>query len=52
MTAATPSIATRLESELGWRAEETFATGIRKTVAWYLENEWWWRPLREKGLRR
>lgn len=40
--------ATKLESELGWRAQETFETGIRKTVAWYLENESWWRPLRDK----
>jgi dTDP-glucose 4,6-dehydratase len=40
--------ATKLENELGWRAEETFASGIRKTVHWYLENEWWWGPLREK----
>lgn len=40
--------ATRLESELGWRAEETFDTGIIKTVRWYLDNEWWWRPLRER----
>lgn len=39
--------ATKLESELGWRAEETFETGIVKTVRWYLDNEWWWRPLRE-----
>jgi len=38
----------KLEAELGWRAEETFDTGIEKTVAWYLSNEWWWRPLREK----
>jgi dTDP-glucose 4,6-dehydratase len=40
--------ATKLETELGWRAVETFDTGIEKTVRWYLENEWWWRPLREK----
>ena len=40
--------ATKLETELGWRAEETFDTGIVKTVKWYLDNEWWWRPLREK----
>ncbi|WP_237151728.1 dTDP-glucose 4,6-dehydratase [Oryzibacter oryziterrae] len=39
--------ATRLETELGWRAEETFETGIEKTVRWYLENEWWWAPLRQ-----
>lgn len=39
--------ATKLETELGWRAEENFDTGIEKTVQWYLENEWWWRPLRD-----
>lgn len=40
--------ATKLEQELGWRAEENFETGIEKTVAWYLANEDWWRPLRDK----
>jgi dTDP-glucose 4,6-dehydratase len=40
--------ATKLETELGWRAEENFDSGIKKTIAWYLANEWWWRPLREK----
>jgi len=40
--------ASRLESELGWRAQETFDTGISKTVRWYLDNDWWWRPLRER----
>ena len=40
--------ATRLETELGWRARENFDTGIEKTVRWYLDNEWWWQPLRER----
>lgn len=40
--------ATRLETELGWRAQENFDSGIDKTVRWYLENEWWWRPLRDR----
>lgn len=39
--------ATRLETELGWRAQENFETGIEKTVQWYLDNEWWWRPIRK-----
>ncbi len=39
--------ATKLETELGWKARENFDTGIEKTVRWYLENEWWWRPLRD-----
>lgn len=38
--------ASKLETELGWRAIETFDTGIEKTVDWFLDNEWWWRPLR------
>jgi dTDP-glucose 4,6-dehydratase len=40
--------AAKLERELGWRARETFDSGIEKTVRWYLDNEWWWRPLRDK----
>jgi dTDP-glucose 4,6-dehydratase len=38
--------ATKLETELGWRALEDFDSGIRRTVQWYLDNEWWWGPLR------
>jgi len=40
--------ATKLETELGWKAQENFDTGIAKTVKWYLDNEWWWQPLRER----
>ncbi len=40
--------ASKLEAELGWRAQETFETGIAKTVSWYLERHDWWRPLRER----
>jgi len=40
--------ATKLETELGWRAQENFDTGIEKTVQWYLANQWWWQPLRER----
>lgn len=38
--------ATRIESETGWKAHETFETGLRKTVDWYLCNRDWWAPLR------
>ncbi|UTF59846.1 dTDP-glucose 4,6-dehydratase [Gilvimarinus sp. DA14] len=34
--------ASKIDRELDWRPEETFATGLRKTVQWYLENESWW----------
>jgi dTDP-glucose 4,6-dehydratase len=37
----------KIEAELGWRAEESFDSGIERTVRWYLDNERWWRPLRE-----
>jgi dTDP-glucose 4,6-dehydratase len=37
----------KLERELGWKVEETFTTGLQKTVQWYLENDWWWAPLRK-----
>src|SRR6185437_4539262 len=33
--------ASKLERELGWKPQETFETGIRKTVAWYLDNQSW-----------
>ncbi|KQT32125.1 dTDP-glucose 4,6-dehydratase [Sphingomonas sp. Leaf412] len=37
--------ASRIRDELGWEPAETFESGIAKTVAWYLANEDWWRPL-------
>jgi len=40
--------ASRLRRELGWQPAETFESGIRRTVCWYLDNEWWWRPIRER----
>ncbi len=35
--------ASKIERELGWVPEESFETGIRKTVEWYLNNEHWWK---------
>ncbi len=34
--------ASKIELELGWKPEETFESGIRKTVEWYLNNKQWW----------
>ncbi|THA01498.1 dTDP-glucose 4,6-dehydratase [Rodentibacter pneumotropicus] len=34
--------ATKIGHELGWKPEETFESGIRKTVEWYLNNKKWW----------
>ena len=33
---------TKIETELGWKPEYTFDTGIQKTIEWYLENREWW----------
>ncbi|EHU4928661.1 dTDP-glucose 4,6-dehydratase [Vibrio vulnificus] len=34
--------ASKIERELGWKPQETFESGIRKTVEWYLNNQEWW----------
>jgi dTDP-glucose 4,6-dehydratase len=36
----------RICTELGWQPQETFATGLRKTVQWYLDNRAWWQEIR------
>jgi dTDP-glucose 4,6-dehydratase len=41
--------ATKIETELGWRAQETFETGIEKTVRWFLDNRTWWKNILERG---
>jgi len=38
----------KTEAEIGWRARESVETGLDKTVRWYLDNETWWRPLRDR----
>ncbi|MHC5306252.1 dTDP-glucose 4,6-dehydratase [Bartonella sp. LJL80] len=40
---------TKIETELKWAPQETFTTGLEKTVQWFLENQWWWQPLRERA---
>jgi dTDP-glucose 4,6-dehydratase len=35
----------KIARDFGWRPQETFQSGLRKTVAWYLANEGWWRPI-------
>ncbi|RKD35444.1 dTDP-glucose 4,6-dehydratase, partial [Rhizobium sp. WW_1] len=43
--------ARKLERELGWRPAETFETGIRKTIAWYLDNQDWVRNVTSGAYR-
>ncbi|MEY4488073.1 MAG: hypothetical protein RIQ79_581 [Verrucomicrobiota bacterium] len=37
--------ATKIKTELGWTPKQDHSSGFRKTVAWYLANESWWRPI-------
>jgi dTDP-glucose 4,6-dehydratase len=43
--------ASKLEQELGWRADEDFDSGLAKTVRWYLDHRLWWEPLRKRVYR-
>ena len=39
--------ATKIETELGWKARHNFDSGLRATIEWYLNNGDWWQPLRQ-----
>jgi dTDP-glucose 4,6-dehydratase len=41
--------ASKIEAELGWKPHETFETGIKKTVEWYLNNKKWWNNILNKS---
>ena len=43
--------ASKIRRDLGWEPQETFATGLAKTVRWYLDNRPWWERIRS-GLYR
>lgn len=42
----------KIRKELGWSPQETFATGLRKVIHWYLNNRPWWQPLRNVTIQR
>ncbi len=39
-----------IEQKLGWRPTVTLEQGLEKTVRWYQDNEWWWRPLKDASM--
>lgn len=41
--------ASKIQRELGWQPAETFTTGIRKTVLWYLEHKQWWQNIQNNS---
>jgi dTDP-glucose 4,6-dehydratase len=42
---------TKIETKLGWKPQESFESGLAKTVRWYLENRWWWEDILQRGYR-
>lgn len=42
------SMSTEKVEGLGWRPRQAFTEQLRKTVQWYRDNEWWWRPITQK----
>ncbi len=43
--------ASKIKRELGWEPQETFESGLRKTVEWYLANEEWWKAVLDRSYR-
>ncbi|WP_426610913.1 dTDP-glucose 4,6-dehydratase [Bradyrhizobium sp. McL0616] len=41
--------ASKLERELGWRADENFESGLAKTVRWFFDNQTWWKSILDRG---
>jgi len=44
--------ASKIEKELGWRPEETFESGLKKTIQWYLDNQVWWQSVLDQTYNR
>ena len=40
----------RIIKSLGWKPKHSFKEGLKETVEWYLENEWWWKPLADERI--
>lgn len=41
----------KIKNELGWFPKTSFEQGLKETIKWYKENEYWWRPLKERVTR-
>ena len=42
----------KIQGELGWECKYDFEEALKKTVDWYKENEWWWKPIKSGELYR
>ena len=41
----------KIQNDLGWSPNESFETGIRKTIHWYLDNQNWWKAIQDNNYR-
>ena len=41
----------KIRKELGWLPMESFKTGVRKTIQWYLDNQTWWKSIQDNTYR-
>jgi dTDP-glucose 4,6-dehydratase len=41
----------KIERDLGWRPTQSFESGLRQTVRWYLDNRPWWQSILDRGYR-
>ena len=42
---------TKIKREVGWQPRENFESGLRKTVAWYIQNRQWWQDILDAGYK-
>jgi len=42
--------ASKIKNELGWSPSVEWNEGFEKTLLWYLENDWWWKPIVKEGM--
>ena len=40
--------ASKIENELSWTSSVSFEEGLARTIDWFIENEWWWKPLKDR----
>jgi dTDP-glucose 4,6-dehydratase len=40
----------KIRRKLGWKPKYSFKDALKNTVEWYLDNEWWWKPLANENI--
>jgi dTDP-glucose 4,6-dehydratase len=38
----------KIKEHIGWHPEVQFSEGLSRTIAWYQDNPWWWKPLKKR----